>query len=218
MYDTVFAVLSNPVEGRETEFVDWYTGTHVPDLAKIPSVVASQRFRCVDAPKRAAYASLVLTEVADVQETITSIKERNGTPALSSTDSIDKAKTTSWYAESVVDVSLDDTAAPDRVLICLDPANASAALENDDQNVLRTFLDLAGATSGQILRPTQVQSRPTLNWTWFCLLRVPDGRVASQQIGTQRQALAALFDRLGANAETRLVAAFAPDTDRLSQS
>ena len=38
-------VLTNPVDGREDEYNDWYTNVHLDDVLKIPGVVGAQRFR-----------------------------------------------------------------------------------------------------------------------------------------------------------------------------
>ena len=38
-------VLTNPVDGREDEYNDWYTNVHLDDVLKVPGVVAAQRFR-----------------------------------------------------------------------------------------------------------------------------------------------------------------------------
>ena len=45
----IYFVFSNPVEGREDEFNEWYDQVHVPDLLSIPGVVSAQRFNLLDA-------------------------------------------------------------------------------------------------------------------------------------------------------------------------
>jgi len=37
-------VFTNPVEGRDDEYNDWYTNTHLPDVLKIPGITGAQRF------------------------------------------------------------------------------------------------------------------------------------------------------------------------------
>lgn len=37
-------VFTNPVEGQEDEFNDWYTNQHLPDLLKVPGVVSAERW------------------------------------------------------------------------------------------------------------------------------------------------------------------------------
>jgi len=43
----VFLVFANPIPGRESEFNDWYTNTHMGDLVQLPGWVGGQRFRIV---------------------------------------------------------------------------------------------------------------------------------------------------------------------------
>jgi hypothetical protein len=40
-----FVVYSNPVEGREQEYNDWYANQHLKDLLAIPGVIAARRFK-----------------------------------------------------------------------------------------------------------------------------------------------------------------------------
>jgi hypothetical protein len=43
-----FMVFSNPVSGREQQYLDWYRGQHIHDLLRIKGVVAAQMFRVAD--------------------------------------------------------------------------------------------------------------------------------------------------------------------------
>jgi len=45
MPEFTYVVLTNPVPGREAEFNDWYTNTHVPDVLRVPGIKSAQRFR-----------------------------------------------------------------------------------------------------------------------------------------------------------------------------
>jgi hypothetical protein len=40
-------VFANPIPGREAEFNDWYTNTHMGDLVQLPGWVGAQRFRII---------------------------------------------------------------------------------------------------------------------------------------------------------------------------
>jgi len=41
----LWVVLTNPVEGKEAEFNDWYDGRHVDDTLAIPGFVSGHRFK-----------------------------------------------------------------------------------------------------------------------------------------------------------------------------
>ncbi len=43
-----FMVFSNPVSGKEQQYLDWYRGQHIHDLLRIQGVVAAQMFRAAD--------------------------------------------------------------------------------------------------------------------------------------------------------------------------
>jgi hypothetical protein len=63
-------VFSNPVDGREDEYNDWYTNKHLDEILAIKGFVRAQRFRLApalmtaDAPA-APYRYLAIYEVAD---------------------------------------------------------------------------------------------------------------------------------------------------------
>ena len=42
-------VFSNPVEGKDDEFNEWYDNVHVPELLAVPGMVAAQRYNLRDA-------------------------------------------------------------------------------------------------------------------------------------------------------------------------
>ena len=44
----VMVVQTTPADGREDEYNDWYTNTHVPELMETPGFVRARRFRAVD--------------------------------------------------------------------------------------------------------------------------------------------------------------------------
>jgi hypothetical protein len=43
----IMLVFANPIPGREAEFNDWYTNTHMGDLVQLPGWMGAQRFRIV---------------------------------------------------------------------------------------------------------------------------------------------------------------------------
>jgi len=43
----VYLVFANPIPGKEAEFNDWYSNTHMGDLVQLPGWMGAQRFRIV---------------------------------------------------------------------------------------------------------------------------------------------------------------------------
>jgi hypothetical protein len=90
-----FVVYSNPAEGREHEYNDWYSNQHVKELLAIPGVTAARRFKISATqlgepatPYR--YLAIYDIEAEDVQSFIKEmmLRNANGTltasPAMSS--------------------------------------------------------------------------------------------------------------------------------------
>jgi|SRR5690348_12328793 hypothetical protein len=85
--------MTNPVEGREQEFNEWYDNQHIPDVLAIPGNVSAQRFKAADSqlPNRSSpyrYLAVYEVEVDDLKNLITATVERGGTPAMSRSDSV----------------------------------------------------------------------------------------------------------------------------------
>ena len=43
----VLFVMTEPLEGKDDEFNEWYDTVHIPELLKVPGVAAAQRFVAV---------------------------------------------------------------------------------------------------------------------------------------------------------------------------
>lgn len=83
---------SNPVEGKDEEYGEWYDGTHLPDMLEVPGVVTAQRFRLLRLARSKQfsqrYLSLYEFEAEDEESAkaiINTINEQN----LKLSDSLD---------------------------------------------------------------------------------------------------------------------------------
>ena len=101
MIEALLVVLTNPVEGREDDFNDWYTNIHTRDALRFRGSIAQQRF--VLAPEqvqdfpggRFHIKYLALYEVFDAERFVQ--------------EHVDNALTTRMVAEDSIDISrLDD--------------------------------------------------------------------------------------------------------------
>jgi hypothetical protein len=101
----LFVVLTEPTEGMEDEFNDWYTNQHLSDVLKLEDYKSAQRFRFVpqsedDLPLR-RYLAVYETETDDVQATQQRLKEVVATPAMPFSPAIDRSKSIGWYYEPI---------------------------------------------------------------------------------------------------------------------
>lgn len=81
----IYVVMTNPVAGKDAEFNNWYTNTHLKDVMKLPGVVSAQRF--VVAPENinpAPYRYLAIydIEISDLSIFIKAQKDAINTPAM----------------------------------------------------------------------------------------------------------------------------------------
>jgi hypothetical protein len=76
-------VMSNPVEGREDEYNEWYTGRHLADVLNIPGFTGAQRFKIEEGFEGShAYMALYEMETSDPVQVLAELPRRAGTAAL----------------------------------------------------------------------------------------------------------------------------------------
>ncbi|GAC1401256.1 MAG: hypothetical protein NVS4B6_31900 [Mycobacterium sp.] len=50
MAQNLFIALTNPIEGEDEAFNDWYDTQHLPEVLDVPGVVSAQRYDIADLP------------------------------------------------------------------------------------------------------------------------------------------------------------------------
>ena len=96
-----FLVFSNPAEGKDEEFNEWYDAVHVPEVTAVPGVVSGQRFdvheRAADdtqAPPPPTHRYLTVYELdGDIDAIMTSIGDRVMAGTMSMSDALDRDNT-----------------------------------------------------------------------------------------------------------------------------
>lgn len=96
-------VLTNPVEGKEEAYNDWYTNTHLHDVVQIPGIVSAQRFRMTatqrtDTPPGPwKYLAVYNVETDDLNSVINELAARRNTPKLRGTDALADERLAYYY-------------------------------------------------------------------------------------------------------------------------
>lgn len=84
-------VLSNPVEGREDEFNEWYTNTHLRDVTAVPGIRSAQRFVLKDPmgyEHRHRYLAIYEIESDDPHAVVEELLRRRGTASMQLSDAL----------------------------------------------------------------------------------------------------------------------------------
>ena len=95
-------VLANPVEGREDEFNDWYSNTHLADVVAIPGYRSAERFRLLDPmgfPHAQRYLAIYDIETDDPERATAALLARRGTELMMISDALDQTKTVAGIFE-----------------------------------------------------------------------------------------------------------------------
>jgi hypothetical protein len=96
-----FVVFTNPTEGREDEFNDWYDNTHLNDVLKVEGFVAAQRFKLAQTdpaqefPHR--YLSLYEIESDDLGKVTQALSEAGDSGAMLISESLDRPDAIAKY-------------------------------------------------------------------------------------------------------------------------
>lgn len=90
-----FVVLSNPTEGKEDEFNEWYNEIHLKEVLQVPGFVGAQRFK-IHPPSLLPhqnpshnYLAIYEIETDDIAATLADLRSRPNTPAMFISDAFD---------------------------------------------------------------------------------------------------------------------------------
>src|SRR5215469_3913675 len=95
--------LTNPAEGKEAEFNDWYDNQHIPDVLALPGCLSAQRFKLADQqlpnrPTPYRYLAVYEYEADSVDAAIAAVVERGGTSRMPRSDAVGPEMLTILYA------------------------------------------------------------------------------------------------------------------------
>jgi hypothetical protein len=96
--------MTNPVEGKEQEFNDWYDNQHIRDVLAVPGIVSAQRLKAADSqlgnrssPYR--YLAVYEVEVENLKDVIAAIVERGSTGKMPRSDAMDSSNVFTVFFE-----------------------------------------------------------------------------------------------------------------------
>lgn len=116
MATTLLVVLTNPVEGREDEYNDWYTKQHLDDVLAVEGIRAAQRFEWVPSKlsRNAPYRYLAIYEVDEdrreaAEAALLKVAE---TEAMPISDAMDTRLATWWFTSITDRLEAGDGSTP----------------------------------------------------------------------------------------------------------
>lgn len=112
----LFVVFTNPVEGREDEFNEWYSKTHLRDLVAIPGCVSATRFELshtqrMEPPHPWKYMAIYELEIDDIQGFLDELGRRRGGPNLEMTDTLAPGTTSFFFSPIATQKAVESAAA-----------------------------------------------------------------------------------------------------------
>jgi len=103
MAKKLMVVMSNPADGKEDEYNEWYSNTHLGDVLKAEPVVAAQRFALAKGTDEPTHGYLAIYEVEadDMQDVMKSLSAQSANGQMTMSDSLGDAIV--WFATSITD-------------------------------------------------------------------------------------------------------------------
>jgi hypothetical protein len=101
MASLVLIVLTNPTEGREDEYNDWYTHDHLDDVLALEGFRAAQRYKFTpgrlssDAPYR--YLAIYEAEEGSAERAEEALLAAAGTPTMPISKALSREQAVWWY-------------------------------------------------------------------------------------------------------------------------
>lgn len=92
MPKATLVVLSNPVEGREDEYNEWYNNQHLDDVLQVPGVTGATRLKLRSNPadgKAWRYCALYDVDHDDPASILDELNARSGTDRMAISEAID---------------------------------------------------------------------------------------------------------------------------------
>ena len=101
-----YVVMTNPVEGREAEYNDWYTNTHLREVTAVPGFKSAVRYKVVPRAKAAfipkqRYLALYEIETDNPEEVLAELSRRSGAGQMAMSTALDRSNTTAVLYELV---------------------------------------------------------------------------------------------------------------------
>src|ERR1700738_1129183 len=101
-----FMVLSDPVEGQEAAYSDWYDNRHLADVLDVDGFVSAQRFRLSRQTPPAGlpasgYLAIYEIETDDVDAPLAALMARLGTAAMPVSPALDTGRLSMFVATAL---------------------------------------------------------------------------------------------------------------------
>lgn len=93
---------TSPAKGREDEFNNWYTNTHLTDVLRVPGVKSAQRFRLTEKQRDAplfpqSYLAIYECEAESVDDVLQALAARSGTDKMPLSDALAESRMVVFY-------------------------------------------------------------------------------------------------------------------------
>jgi len=199
-------VMSKAQPGRETDYVDWYMARHLPDMTRVPGVIAGDINALTPENPGAAWGLAARYQLdRPVAEVLGAIFQRAGGAEMPLTDAIDPPSVLMLAATplSPARAASQQGGAPSLLFVALTnpPAGDHEAFTTryDDEQIPQA-LSLSGVLTAQRFRLAPETAGKASSWAYLALYELSDeaGAAALSQLYGRSGAHTGMFRRIAA--------------------
>lgn len=103
----ILLAMTRPVDGKESDFNEWYNDYHTADLLDIPGIISAQRFKLrneMGFDHKNNYLAIYKIETDDLDAVLKDMSDRIAASSMVTTDSLDMGSTLSGVYEVLTPV------------------------------------------------------------------------------------------------------------------
>lgn len=100
----ILLATSDPTQGREDEYNDWYEAVHIQDLLAVPGIKTARRFAASPSsvmPPPSRYLAIYEIEADDIGQVMAELGRRATAGEIRQSDTLDRSSTKLWLWEEL---------------------------------------------------------------------------------------------------------------------
>ncbi|MCY4426997.1 MAG: hypothetical protein OXC05_08200 [Halieaceae bacterium] len=97
----ILVAFTNPVDGREAEYNEWYDNRHLSDVCRLPGFVSARRYRLLEGESEHRYMAIYEMDSDDPKRDFGQLAATSGTDDMPMSGAMDSASASALLYEEI---------------------------------------------------------------------------------------------------------------------
>ena len=97
----MLVAFTNPVDGREAEYNEWYDKQHLSDVCRLPGFVSARRYKLLEGESEYKYLTIYEMDSDDPKRDFGRLGASSGTDAMPMSGTLDSASASALLYEQI---------------------------------------------------------------------------------------------------------------------